>query len=490
MISKPACIDKNEQIIVRKCLRGTLVPKKNDVSCVKSEKCVFWKRLNNEPKFFNYTDCCECFNFNDIFASNPDLCASFNGTRSHLPNECYTAVQGGRVLSLGEYIQRFPESNLTVPHHDIFRLDTRNIEFIPSNETIYVENGKIIQTIEDNRVSYLRMFEIPPLKVSLELKYVHQNHSLLLHCYNCDYIGYYKLNTTLSCSTTDDFGYTKEVSIRLFKKVNRKLSVFNIDIDHDKGEGFRYYQCSGTTIFNMNIVTSNKLLVGWKESSTLSFAFFMNSNEIINNRENFLINFIEVMNVKTARIVRVEPPNKILMHALTLDSVHSIENFTEDISRHYGKQFLGTVNSTDFCYSEPFNSSFWKTVKLGQTSCLYDFKITKKNGVPFTRKCVGDFVYGAMWEPIKQEPISITKVDEKTEKWFGIVNKMNENNVNENVDGLKTDIVNSTWKLEPTGVSAIAEAFKKFNTHKKTINDSNLQSLCMVSNFYHKFNIN
>lgn len=392
----------------------------------------------------------------------------------------------GAAVDLGDYLfTRDRDFNIFLPNHHILRLNTTGYDFIPKNETIYLEysgeiHSNLTQKPIDIRIPFLRMLKIPKVKVLLDLKYNQSNNSLLLDCYNCDYLGFLNERTTLGCYTTDDYGHKVDLQKTHFRKINPRLEVLNVQQFQTRDEGYRQYFCEGITIFDLGNVTTHKVLVGYQEPSSLSLAFYMNSSTFLKNRTDFISQFKKNMTVNAARIVQVEPSKKILMHVLVSNSTYTIKSFKETMMKQFGKDFLGNVNSTDFCYGEAFYKSNWKTVKPGETSFLDDYNIRNKKGAPMMRRCVGDFVYGAIWEPIKEKPV-VKKMDQKTQKWFGIVAEMNETNVNENVAGLTQDMCNSSWEMEPASVVVMADVFHKFKVHQKTIAKENLQRLSRVS---------
>lgn len=479
----PPCVDKNGKLVVFTTRTTETKAIGGKWKCASELKCVTTKSWWDGEAFENSYGYCSRYN---SFSSDAKLCESLNGSFSYQSDSCYTALTRGSVVDLGDYLLT-KERNFTIslPNHQLLRLNTSGYDFIPKDETMYLEFderrfSKLSQKPIDSRVPYLRMFKIPRVKVSLNLQYSQSNNSLLLHCYNCDYLGFYKQKKALGCYTRDDYGHKVELKISQFRNINSRLQVFNVQQLQNVDEGLRQYFCEGITIFDLENVTSEKVLVGYQEPSTLSLAFFMNSSTFLINRTDFIGQFKKNMSVRSARIIRVEPSKKILMHALVSNSTYTMKTFKESMMKRYGERFLGNVNSTDYCFGEAFYTSFWKTVKPGETSFIDDYKVRNKKGAPMSRKCVGNFEYGAIWEPIKEKPV-IKEMDQKTQKWFGIVEEMNETNVNENVAGLTKDICRSAWKMEPASVVVMADVFHKFKVHRKTIGKESLRNLSEVS---------
>lgn len=482
-LGNPPCVDKNGKLVVfttRTTETKTIGGKWN---CATKPKCVTTKSWWDGEAFETSYGYCSTYN---SFSSDPKLCQSLNGSVSYQSDNCYTAFTRGSAVDLGDYLLT-KERNFTIhlPNHHLLRLNTSGYDFIPKDETMYLEFDerrfpRLLKKPIDSRVPYLRIFKIPRVKVSLNLRYSEGNNSLLLNCYNCDYLGVLKRKKTLACYTTDDYGHKVELKMSQFRKVSPRLQVFNVQQFQNADEGRRQYFCEGISIFDLENVTTEKVLVGYQEPSTLSLAFFMNSSTFLINRTDFIGQFKKNMSVKSARIIRVEPSKKILMHVLISNSSYTMKTFKEHMMKRYGESFLGNVNSTDYCFGESFYTSYWKTVKLGETSFIDDYKVRNKKGAPMTRRCVGNFEYGATWEPIKEKPV-IKEMDQKTQKWFGIVEEMNETNVNANVAGLTKDICRSVWKMEPASVVVMADVFHKFKVHKKTIAKESLRNLSEVS---------
>ncbi|KAL5273254.1 hypothetical protein ACFFRR_000179 [Megaselia abdita] len=468
VISDPPCLDKDDRLVV---YFNGIVDHRNN--CVKYLHC---------KDFYNSNPFCLG---HEIFSSNPKLCESLNGSISFHADICYTASSKGHALDLGEYLLYEKKLSPKLPNHHLLRINTTGYDFIAKNETMYLAYDQNLKSTTmilkpiDPRIPHLRIFKIPPVKVSINLKYTQSNHSLLLHCYNCDYVGFLYKSTTLRCYTKDDYGDSVYLELESFKKVNPRLEIFTVQKFQQYDLGYRRYKCEWMTIFDEGRLMTDTVLVGYQEPTTLSLAFFLDSSAVLKNNSDFIEQFKKDMEVNSARIIPIEQSKRILMHVSVPNTTYTVESFKKSLKKNFGDKFHGNVNSTDFCFGEPFHSSFWKTVRPGETSFLEDYRIRNKKGAPMSRRCFGDFEYGAMWEPIKEQPV-IKEMDQKTQKWFGIVTEMNETNVNENVAGLTKDICNSTWKMEPTSVVVMADVFNKFKFHKKAIAKENVESLSLI----------
>lgn len=74
------------------------------------------------------------------------------------------------------------------------------------------------------------------------------------------------------------------------------------------------------------------------------------------------------------------------------------------------------VRSTQFCFPDPMplengDIYMWQQVERGQLGVLSRICL-QESGMPLTRRCIGDFIHGAYWEPLEEENISCeTKKD-------------------------------------------------------------------------------
>ncbi|KFB52118.1 AGAP000130-PA-like protein [Anopheles sinensis] len=61
------------------------------------------------------------------------------------------------------------------------------------------------------------------------------------------------------------------------------------------------------------------------------------------------------------------------------------------------------VNSTEYCLPESLRVSpggnVWWTARLGETVAPKNLCLVEETGLPLTRRCLGDFLYGCAWEP-------------------------------------------------------------------------------------------
>lgn len=68
------------------------------------------------------------------------------------------------------------------------------------------------------------------------------------------------------------------------------------------------------------------------------------------------------------------------------------------------------VRSTQFCFPDPMKLEngdiyMWQQVERGQLGVLSKICL-QESGMPLTRRCIGDFIRGAYWEPLEEENIS------------------------------------------------------------------------------------
>lgn len=300
------------------------------------------------------------------------------------------------------------------------------------------------------------------------------------------------------------------------------------------GEGPGYYWCEGYTMLQFDMIQSAKVVAFRRERGEV-FATLINtvckdcgkffyknfiknyakqyrehlkdgykllkrSNEFINRFANAEIN---IENVRIMQIEEISPKKsnetdlyeaRILCH-LTV-SLHTYENVNDYLRiikiREMLEQLLQrmpfnqeyefiSLNSTDYCSPESNqtdNGLSWFSAKIGETIPPNELCLLP-NGLPALRSCVGDFLYGGIWEYKTQQECH-RKPDHLTENLFEFSNRMtflNQINVNA-MQNISTMLQKNSKKRNIVAadlfyLGRIMSDFSRLN-NKNSINTSNL----------------
>ena len=166
--------------------------------------------------------------------------------------------------------------------------------------------------------------------------------------------------------------------------------------------------------------------------------------------------------------------NKLLVHAL-VGPEYDINSFALQLNTYYYTNFLGGINSTDYCYKS--SNGLWGQTKRGEHTTNYELR--NERGMPATRKCIGDFEYGANWEP--EPKYTQNKLKENTKQLVSMSSSISADNFKENVKSFKKLVVTSTSKIETVDVFAMADLFKGVNELKESASQESFQEITEVS---------
>lgn len=391
-------------------------------------------------------------------------CPQNFGALSHRPNECYGITWDGqkfpddfRMLNVTEYFKKMNTISLIFDKFDI-----DDDKYVEVEGTIPIPNGKWALKPESNEMKIVSSAEkihglcveyIESRKnVEMILRLDPNFDNLILTVYNKFYIwSNDKPENSIHCFTNADYGELSKVDTKKIWENNSKTkSIFEIKLESDDpGQ----YWCEAHTIFNFTHVTSAKVVASKVKKghafaaqikSSLQptrFPVIFNSNEMKHMAKSIKdeikeirkthknLNDLVIHNVRIMDILYVSPDLKymqclchitISLKSSTVDTSKE-QNSNEDSSaededevRHdtvvrmkardllvdlmklYQPQLVLTVRSTEFCFPE----NEWILARVGQSATTNKFCL-QKNGLPITRRCLGDFVSGAYWEQLK-----------------------------------------------------------------------------------------
>ncbi|XP_031631438.1 uncharacterized protein LOC116345864 [Contarinia nasturtii] len=242
------------------------------------------------------------------------------------------------------------------------------------------------------------------------------------------------------------------------------------------GEGPGYYWCEGYTMLQFDMIQSTKVVAFRRERGEV---FTMLFNTMCTECEQFFRKFFiknvakqlrdhlkdvykmlkknqfENMefNIENVRIMQIEEIS-LKRHDLGMFKIRLLCHLTVSLSRFdefdeylriikmYDilKELLGyltsdtdyeyvSLNSTEYCLPETnqmANGLSWINAKIGETIPSNELCLLS-NGLPAVRRCVGDFLYGGIWQYQSQQKCHRTP-DHLTEKLFELFNaKMSYN---------------------------------------------------------------
>lgn len=402
-------------------------------------------------------------------------CPQNFGALSYRPSECYGITLGDgqkfpqdfRMLNVEEYFDKLNTLKIIFKKHNI----TAN-EYVEIKGTSNIDNSKWAVKPKNNQLKIvsssknlkgLCVEHVTSRKnVELVLRMDADLESLLLTVYNKFYIwSNDKSENSIHCFTNADYGELSTVKIdKIWENHSSTKTIFKLKINSDDpGQ----YWCEAHTIFNFTLVASPKVVAAknkrghafamqinierQKESYTLSHNDMKRLSKIIkNNITDFHekicekipeLNNLVIHNVRVMDIVNISQSNVIcLCHTTVSIKSSAVDNSIEESSeeensaeneegvrhdtavRMQARDFLislmlewsphlaKTVRSTEFCFPE----DQWVLARIGQLATISKFCL-QSNGLPFTRKCLGDFVGGAYWEEVSSAtPDCITEL--------------------------------------------------------------------------------
>lgn len=245
-----------------------------------------------------------------------------------------------------------------------------------------------------------------------------------------------------------------------------KISIFKIDIKSDNpGE----YWCSALALPNFTEISAKKV-VAWKNIDGPSYSVLINvkcglcENISTNDyTEKLAEDLKETLNnnligeVRVMQIVLISKPNVRFIFHITLDTENDIDESDEDemddlgltdnclslyVYRKTLRKILETMNinsmkyhyislnNTEYCLPDSLTSIShnlnWVSAKIGESTVPKELCVTA-SGIPVNRRCVGDFIYGAVWGNYHFNHEACNKtVDPVTKKFYELGKAFNK----------------------------------------------------------------
>ncbi|XP_037931687.1 uncharacterized protein LOC119666481 [Teleopsis dalmanni] len=296
--------------------------------------------------------------------------------------------------------------------------------------------------------------------VEMTLKMDGELDKLILTVYNRNYVWRLtdkdKDNYGIKCFTNADNEIVKTVKIKLlWQNECETKSMFEVKLD---GDGPGYYWCEAHTIFDFALVSTPRVVAtDERRGHTFAMDYIIEAGDrelqdLHNdqNRNRNSRNFTDNRNNITGTI-------KCLCHVTVskkssgVDKSYEVSSEEDDskekggirhdtlirmelyellrtLVEHRGVKIAGTVKSTEYCFPETFrmNNSAenqWLLAQLDQTVTTQQLCL-QQNGLPVTRKCQGNFLYGATWEDAAQKNLlCIDQKDTITQNLYQLVAK-------------------------------------------------------------------
>ncbi|XP_043070232.1 uncharacterized protein LOC116806049 [Drosophila grimshawi] len=293
----------------------------------------------------------------------------------------------------------------------------------------------------------------------LILKFDATLQELILIVYNSDYLWRINRNHNgIQCFTNADFDIQRSSKIDLiWENKNKTKLIFKLKLVNDNpGE----YWCEGHSILNFQLVTTERIVAA-KKIRGHAFAARINIT-CINENKNMCKNPFKYTKklgkhvqdtlrrrskvvardlvIHDTRIMSIEQISSPYVHCwihLTAslknsavdnseeesseesDSLENDDNIRHDTSIRMGvwtllqevisifsPNGLNVVRSTEYCFPNMFRLDTgviyqWQQTVRGQVGTLSGLCF-RSNGMPYTRRCQGNFLHGAYWELMKE----------------------------------------------------------------------------------------
>ncbi|KAM7360035.1 uncharacterized protein ACRADG_002921 isoform 1-T8 [Cochliomyia hominivorax] len=472
-------------------------------------------------------------------------CPQDFGALSHKPNECYGITWDGqrfpddyRMLQIKEYFKRINTLKLIFDKFDI-----EKDKYVEVEGTIQIANAKWALKPESNQmkivsseeklhglcVEYIESRKNVEMLLRMDLDFK----ALLLTVYNKYYIWTNNdVEKSINCFTNADYGELSRVDIKkIWENTSQTKSIFVLDVnDDDPGQ----YWCEAHTIFNFTHVSSTKVVASKKRNghafalqiqiplevirNPLEFrpeqmktlaTFIKKEIKYVKRNHNYL-NDLNIHNVRIMDTLYVHPKSiflRCLCHITVSIKSSGVDtsneqNIKEDNSvvddyevrhdtgvrmrardllislmEHFQPAFAHTVRSTEFCFPE----NDWTLARIGQSTTKSKLCL-QKNGLPITRRCLGDFIEGAYWEHLSfYDCIKVSEADLITKNLYNIdIQKIPIEQPEKAVKDVRKLLESNLYKIIPADLYYVAKIIRN---SVKTILKSATSSSSFVTHF-------
>lgn len=157
--------------------------------------------------------------------------------------------------------------------------------------------------------------------------------------------------------------------------------------------------------------------------------------------------------------------------------------FKEVNSREFG--FLG-MNSTEMCFPEPSdrNGTWWPKAPIGQSVTLEQKVLCSiEPGLIPYRKCLGDRIYGGVWESVEKDSKQCLPPANPETKTLVVIyrnsSRMQIDEIEGALKGINDVIKNYTKKMEPMDIYFVSGAIENF---RETLLNNGTNNAAVIGN--------
>uniref|UniRef100_A0A1A9W6P3 G-protein coupled receptors family 2 profile 2 domain-containing protein n=1 Tax=Glossina brevipalpis TaxID=37001 RepID=A0A1A9W6P3_9MUSC len=387
-------------------------------------------------------------------------CPNNFGAISHSPTDCYgitTTLQqndDSRIVSIEEYKEKSNSIRLILNEHKI-KIDNRVSLGKPINGLIWILDNKKNLNLKSSTENMMKMMpslnflQLTNNKSSVEMTLSINTYTkdLILTVYNRLYIwsneNRYKL--ALHCFTNADYEEISNVNIdKIWENNSKTKTMFKLKIkSYDPG----LYWCEAHTIFNFTLISTEKIEASKYKRGDYVYALMVDvrcdnenirstcqsrrklANEIKKNLKAVRAKDkrLKPLVIRKVRIMQIDSVSldltdvRTLCHAtVSIKSVNyrynkkDYDDETKEIEYDYQSdvllrikardllisimkiwqpQLAFSVRSTEFCFPD----EQFRMARRGQFATSFKFCL-QNNGLPLTRKCLGNVIQGAYWD--------------------------------------------------------------------------------------------
>lgn len=317
--------------------------------------------------------------------------------------------------------------------------------------------------VPNNNFSW-RINEVEPLSVPksvLTLQFISRKHELHLSVIEPE--GLYKIDGKYKITCFLDGYPVRKLDIKRKRKSKYKEMLFHIEIEDYAGE----YWCVGFQLPSLKRVESNKV-VAYKQNVGYEYAL-----KVVADTKGIET----VTQTHKARLMRILKFNNAtksgsyLLHVSTSKRNNIFEDYYRTKRRFESIRNISLIyfRSSKNCFPEDTLISNrnlqWELTKIGEVAISKGMCI-KTNGIPVTRKCSGNFLFGAYWDAVRGSCSNDYVFSHLTELMYSytINNKTLNKQEIENV----TELIKSADNLTSYDVYLISNLIEKVQPENTT----------------------
>ncbi|XP_015832941.2 adhesion G-protein coupled receptor G6 [Tribolium castaneum] len=388
IISQPECLTYDHKIITRICINGLWHPP-NPPLCHQNNSIIFHKNapLYNCPKNCRSVNLFKCF-------CKSTTCDNLAVVGTLQEKKTVELLVGDEVCQLGQVVPGIPSfMNGTVWQFGVIQTGCKICEkrAINSFET------RLVLTFEEKNTSlYLLVYHPEGVKKSKEGKYV-------IFCLTNS--GKYEVKERAKIS-------------QVYENFDLSLLVYKVKLGKFLGE----YRCKGYTP-SLSVLNSNKVIAfRKKEGNEYSLRF---TTLVTSDLNKFISKTLQKLKTNLGSEIRLMEIFNYNSHSNFLDVlVHVTTTQKREIEPEFRDLWQKICNTSvdvkffrncEFCLSEKKINLTWPLTKRNNAIVPEEFCLLE-DSIPLTRRCNGDFLYGAVWEKTPVQKCAKTEPESPTTK--------------------------------------------------------------------------